>query len=191
MDDAERMLLPRNQNLTSADRQRLFESFWRAWEPRVRVYLRCFRQFSMEDREELAADILLRAFDHAATYHPVRPLSPWLYTIARRMACDRIRSARKHTGQTLFSASESLEDQSRPGPEAHFIAEELRREVAAYLDRLPEKERELAFLVYSGGLKLSEAAYVTGNKLGTVKWRLFRIREGLRFLLEEHNEKTV
>lgn len=191
MDDTERILLPHNKSLPTAKRQKLFANFWHDWEPRIRVYLRCFRQFSVEDREELSADVLLRAFDHAETYCPNRPLGPWLYTIARRMACDRLRSTYRRTEKNSFNLPESLEDGSRPGPEAQFITDEIRREVAAGLDLLPEKEQQLAFLIYSEGLKLSEAARVTGEKVGTVKWRLFRIREYLRTFLEELDAKTV
>jgi DNA-directed RNA polymerase specialized sigma24 family protein len=50
---------------------------------------------------------------------------------------------------------------------------------------LPERERELAYLVYGAGLGLGEAARITGEPLGTVKWRMHRLKAAVRSKMED------
>lgn len=90
MDERRRREFRDNENLNADERRALFEEVWRAWRPKLIVYLGSFAALSAEDAEELA------------------------------------------------------------------------------------------YLVYGEGLSLAEAASTTGSPLGTVKWRLHRMRAFLR-----------
>ncbi|MBU0927086.1 MAG: sigma-70 family RNA polymerase sigma factor [Spirochaetes bacterium] len=181
MELEERRAFAENGLLAAADRQRLFDALWKEWRPRLEAYLRSFSGLSAEDREELAGDALLRAFERADRYRPERPLEPWLVAVARRMALSRLRSPARRA-ETPAAPEELLgeADGRRPGPEAECIREEERIAVANLVRSLPERERELAFLVYGRSMSLVEAARATGSPLGTVKWRMSRLRELLR-----------
>lgn len=185
MDLDARLAFAGNAHLTRDDRQRLFDSLWREWYPRVEAYLRSFSSLSPEDREELAGDSLLRAFERADRYRPELPFEPWLIAIARRLALSRLRSAGRR--KEYPTAPEDLRDAAdtrHRGPESECVREAERVEVAAFVRSLPERERELAFLVYGRDMNLADAARATGSPLGTVKWRMSRIRARMRETLE-------
>jgi len=185
MDLAARRAFARNQRLDHDERQRLFETLWREWYPRLEVYLRSFAGLSPEDREELAGDAILRAFERADHYRPELPFEPWLIVIARRLALSRLRSASRR--REYPTAPEDLRDAAdtrHRGPESECVREAERGEVAAFVRALPERERELAFLVYGSEMSLADAARATGSPLGTVKWRMSRIRARMKETLE-------
>jgi RNA polymerase sigma-70 factor (ECF subfamily) len=63
------------------------------------------------DLEDLAHEVFLRVHERLAEYDPSRPLRPWLFAFAFRVASAHKRLARHHaeiTGATL--------DASDPGP---------------------------------------------------------------------------
>lgn len=186
MEEQARRDFARAALLGRAEREKLFGGFWRDYHPRVAVYLRAFPRLRPEDREELAADILLRAFERAGLYDPARPFEPWFYALARNQVLNRLGGLRRGgEGRAADAAPDSAAvdraaDTRMPGPEASCLARETRDFIAAYLEGLHPRERELAFLVHGEGLTLAEAARVTGEPLGTVTWRLSELRKGLR-----------
>lgn len=181
MDDKRRREFRDNENLNADGRRSLFEELWRAWRPKLVVYLRSFAGLSAEDAEELAGDALLRAMDKATSYDPTRPLAPWLFALTRRLALSSLRRAGRKAELAVEPAEfDARGDERRPGPEALLLDAERRAEAARLLSALPAPERELAYLVYGAGLSLAEAATATKSPLGTVKWRLHRMRALLR-----------
>ena len=167
------------------DRQRLFDSLWKEWRPRLEAYLRSFSGLSPEDREELAGDAVLRAFERADRYRPERPFEPWLVAVARRLALSRLRATSRRA--ETHSAPEdlrSIADERRPSPETECLRRGEQAAIAELVRSLPERERELAFLVYGRSMSLADAARATGAPLGTVKWRMHRLRERLRLATE-------
>jgi RNA polymerase sigma-70 factor (ECF subfamily) len=174
-----------NDLLSGPERKLLFESTWKHWHPRLRVYLASFAGLSPEDGEELAGDAILKAFQGADGYQPDRPFAPWLFAIARREALSRLRSTARRTERAADPSSlDSTADASRLDPAEEASRAEERETVARLVRDLPERERELAFLVYGQGLRLAEAAEATGAPLGTVKWRMARLRRSLKRALE-------
>lgn len=181
MDEKRRREFRDNETLNADERRALFEELWRAWRPRLAVYLRSFTRLSAEDAEELAGDALLRAMEKASSYDPARPFAPWIYSLTRRLALSALRRAgRKAELAVEPTEFDAREDERRPGPEALCLDAERRAEAARLLSALPAPERELAYLVYGAGLSLAEAAAATKSPLGTVKWRLHRMRVRLR-----------
>lgn len=181
MDEKRRREFRDNENLNADERRALFDELWRAWRPKLVAYLRSFAGLSAEDVEELAGDALLRAMVKAGSYDPARPFAPWLFALTRRLALSSLRRAgRKAELPVEPAAFEARGDERRPGPEALLLDAERRAEAARLLSSLPPAERELAYLVYGAGLSLAEAAASMGSPLGTVKWRLHRLRALLR-----------
>lgn len=181
MEPERRRAFAENRILPADDRQRLFESLWKEWRPRLEAYLRSFSGLTPEDREELAGDAVLRAFERADRYRPEQPFEPWLVAVARRLALSRLRAgARRAESYAAPDDPRSVADERRRGPEAECLRRGEREAIAEFVRSLPERERELAFLVYGRSMSLAEAARATGAPLGTVKWRMSRLRERLR-----------
>lgn len=72
-----------------------------------------------------------------------------------------------------------------PGEETPFIFErkEQRRQVKAFIDTLPETQREVILLRYYHELKIREIASVTGSNEATVKSRLRQALKKLRKII--------
>jgi RNA polymerase sigma factor (sigma-70 family) len=81
----------------------------------------------LQDRqaaEELAQDTLVRAYERLALFDVRRPMKPWLYRIAYRLARQRWRArgreaARREAVGTMLGAG-----RGDPGPEGRLLADE-------------------------------------------------------------------
>jgi RNA polymerase sigma-70 factor (ECF subfamily) len=105
---------------------------------------------------------------------------PWLLTLARSRALDRLRAIRLRA-----EAERPPDPDERPvAPGADYPSEiaERRRLVLAAVGALPEDQRRVLELAYFRGLTHTEIADELGERLGTVKTR---IRLGMTRLRRE------
>jgi RNA polymerase sigma-70 factor (ECF subfamily) len=129
-----------------------------------------------EDATQEAFAAVWRA---ARTFRPERGAAgPWLYSIARNAAVDRLRS------RLPLAPVPEWPDEG-PGPEHRAENEWLRWRVHRALEELPETEREVLALAYWGGRSQSEVATELGIPLGTVKTRTRSGLSRLAGLLED------
>jgi RNA polymerase sigma-70 factor (ECF subfamily) len=127
--------------------------------------------------EEVVQHTLLKAWRAAGTFDTTRPLSPWLYAIARRVAVDIHRRERRAAVPT-----EIEDDDVAVLPlsfERTWEAWEVRQAVAT----LPAEEREVVRLAHLVGLSHREVAEHLEVPLGTVKSRSARAHRRLAALL--------
>ena len=131
--------------------------------------------------EDIVQETLLRAWRHAEQLAAdERPLRPWLFTVAARLAIDahRVRRSRPvevPVGDTL---------PERPS------GDELDRAVQAWqvadaLAALTPVHRAVLVQTYYRGRSVSEAAAVLGVPAGTVKSRCYYALRALRLALQE------
>lgn len=129
--------------------------------------------------EDLTQETFIRAFTKLPTYAFQARFSTWLFTIARNVAVDAMRSGARRT--RLLERVPPIVDE--PGPE---IGNELR----VALHSLPDKHREAVLLVEVVGFTCGEAAHVLGVPEGTVKSRLFHARKRLVAWFATEEERT-
>ena len=154
-----------------------FETLFRRWQaPLGRHLARMLDDPTAAD--DLVMETFLRLHRHRARWREGTPLRPWLFTIARNLARNRLRAQRLWGWLPLAT----VRDQPAPPPEAR---DEIRRRVAEAFAALPEAQREACSLRLLGELTLDEIAQVTGVPLGTVKSRLFHGLRHLRALLAD------
>lgn len=136
--------------------------------------------------EEILQETFLQAWEQASRFDPQRgKVRPWILTIARSRALDRIRSATSRTRR----------EQTFHDTEMHFggfvtealgtaelEAAEIQQRLESALDTLPKAQSECIRLAFLEGLSHSELAKRLGQPLGTVK---SRIRFGLQKLRGE------
>jgi RNA polymerase sigma-70 factor (ECF subfamily) len=101
------------------------------------------------------------------------PALPWLLGVARGVAANTTRSARRRD-----ALREHLTSEARTA--APVGADPVSAEMLAALQRLSAADRELLTLVAWDGLTAAEAAQVLGCRRGTVAVRLHRARARLR-----------
>ena len=129
--------------------------------------------------EEATQDTFLKLWSRSHQYLAERgPFLPWLLTIARRVAIDRLR---------LEARRPALSDSNDPDaawqtiPDLETTGEESRwRSMYFAVQSLPPDHRKVIELAYYQGLTQSEIAEVLGWPLGTVKTHLRTAMEKLR-----------
>ncbi|HWD42132.1 MAG TPA: RNA polymerase sigma factor [Actinomycetota bacterium] len=148
------------------------------------------------DAEEVAQDTFERAYWALAGYPAERvaamALRPWLATIARNLARNRLRRRppparplEDGDGQPLAAAAPAAAEPAQVA-ERHSDRELL----VELLAGLPRGQREAVVLRHVEGLAYTEVAEVLGRPVGTVKTHAHRGVRQLRVELEARKERT-
>ena len=128
---------------------------------------------------ELAADAVqdafLNAFRRAESFRGDAQVSTWLHRIVVNACLDRMRR---------IKPTADLADHDPVEPRDHHRSVEVRLDVRAALQTLPEGQRMALVLVDMQGLSMAEAAAVLDVAEGTVKSRCSRGRTSLAQSLE-------
>jgi RNA polymerase sigma-70 factor (ECF subfamily) len=134
--------------------------------------------------EEATQDTFLKLWSRARDYLAERgPFLPWLLTIARRVALDRLRLESR---RPVLSTSNDPEDAWQIIPELESLTDESRwRSLYFAVQALHPDQRTVVELAYYQGMSQSEIAAVLGWPLGTVKTRLRSALEELRGVWNE------
>ncbi|GAB4448280.1 MAG: sigma-70 family RNA polymerase sigma factor [Anaerolineales bacterium] len=129
--------------------------------------------------EEATQDTFLKLWSRAREYLAERgPFLPWLLTIARRVALDRLRLEAR---RPLLSNSTDPEDIWQSLPDINTNTDESRwRSLYFAVQNLHPDQRAVIELAYYQGMSQSEIAEVLGLPLGTVKTHLRAAMQNLR-----------
>jgi RNA polymerase sigma-70 factor (ECF subfamily) len=160
-----------------------FEALFRRWQAPLRRHLtRMLDDPAAAD--DLVVETFLRLQRHRARWRPGTPLRPWLFTIARNLARNRLRTERLWGWLPLTAIRET------PAPSTQVRAPdaEIRSRVAAAFAALPPAQREACSLRLLADMPLTEIARVTRVPVGTVKSRLFHGLRQLRAALADLKE---
>jgi len=165
---------------------------------RPRLYTLAYRLIGdRETAEDVVQETFLAAFKAIDRFEPKPSLAPWLNTIAVRIAKRAAgrRRARPSTSLDRLTGDGLATDDDAPlalapfaiddpagDPHAAAEAAELRRELAAAIERLPLTYRAAVVLRYVIGLDYAEAAQSLDVPLNTFKSQLLR---GTRLLREQ------
>ena len=133
------------------------------------------------DAEEAAQDGFVKAWRALPRFDRARPFRPWLLAIVANEARNRRRSAGRREALVLRAAATASEDSQRAAsPELALLVAERDAALAAALERLGERDRQVIACRYLLDLTEAETAAALGVRVGTVKSRLARALERLR-----------
>jgi RNA polymerase sigma-70 factor (ECF subfamily) len=118
----------------------------------------------------------LQAWRAASRFEPDRPLSPWLFAIARRACIDLYRRERRRPALTTTGDAPE-----RPDPVTGGDVEQawMVWQVREAIETLSPEERDVIRLAYLEGFSLPEVAERLRIPVGTVKSRTFRAHRRL------------
>lgn len=134
-----------------------------------------------QDAEDLAQESFVRVYRNLARLRPQARFSTLLFSIARNLALNFLRDAKRRGRDT----AEPLDEQ-RAGapcadaPDRQARLKEIEAALAEGLAQLSEEHREILLLREMQGLDYDAIAKVTRCRKGTVRSRLARAREQLR-----------
>ncbi len=128
---------------------------------------------------ELASDCVqdafIAAYRRAGSFRGESAVTTWLHRIVVNACLDRLRRTRP---------TSPLPDYDLPDRNDAHAAVDVRLDVRAALDRLPEGQRAALVLVDMHGLSVAETAEILGVAEGTVKSRCARGRASMAQWLE-------
>jgi RNA polymerase sigma-70 factor (ECF subfamily) len=105
-------------------------------------------------------------------------VAEWLFTVCRNRALDL---REKERPMLEIACDEARESESpEPGPRARLESVESAHRLAALVDALPERERELIRLKFQHGLSYKEIANVTSLTVTNVGFLIHRGVKALR-----------
>jgi RNA polymerase sigma-70 factor (ECF subfamily) len=138
-----------------------------------------YRIRSREDAEDVAQDVLLKAFQKISSIKDAAKFRGWLFSIT----LNRIRDfQRKKRFRSLFKANdENIEthppvEAERNQPEAieHVLREDFWRQVGLILEKLSRMEKEVFLLRFFDQLNINEISDALNKNESTVKTHLYR-----------------
>lgn len=129
------------------------------------------------DLEDLAHDVFLQVFRNLARYEPERPVRPWLFGFAYRVASDYRRRA-SHRLEVLVETHEPID--SCPGALELLSRREEHAFVHAALETLELKRRAVFILHELDGCSMPEVAASLDIPLNTAYSRLRLARKQFR-----------
>nr|BFE59543.1 hypothetical protein GCM10020063_040690 [Dactylosporangium thailandense] len=151
------------------------------YSPMLLSYLMRLTNGDRHRAEDIVQETLIRAWNHPEARLPDGYWSRrWLFTVARRIAIDQIRSVNARPPE---HPDERIEAYSTQENDVDRMLD--RREVREALARMPERLRSVLVAMYFQDFSTAEAAAALGVPQGTVKSRMYHAMRALREELVE------
>jgi RNA polymerase sigma-70 factor (ECF subfamily) len=180
--DENRLVDPEIVRRAKAGDAAAFDALVRAALPRVLAVARSVVGRAA-DAEDVAQAVFYKVYRRLDTYREDASFSTWLYRVTINAAHDRLKSRRRERTVEAEDYDRIPETDPADDPAAVAVKEDLRAEVRAAVDELPEKFRDVVLLREAHGLSCEDVATTLGIPFGTVVSRLFRARSKLKEIL--------
>ena len=132
-----------------------------------------------EDAEEVAQDVMVRAFQKLSSFQGKSKFSTWLYRITYNMCLDTLSRKQKQPTYHASAINEEITGAQMASVIDILEAEDVRQHLELCIAQLPEEEAFLVTLYYLQEQQLEEIALITGYTKNNVKVKLFRSRKKL------------
>jgi RNA polymerase sigma factor (sigma-70 family) len=137
--------------------------------------------------EDIMVETFLAAFQRRRTYDTGRrDARPWLYGIAIRLIGKHRRAESRYRRMLLSVPRDRETEDWGERSTDRVLAAQLWPKLAAALDGMSTRDRELLLLIAWAELTYDEAAQATGLTVGAVRSRLYRIRKEVRTAVPAH-----
>ena len=157
-----------------------FEELYRDHRDKVEGYIRAHVQ-NEHDRQDLTQQVFLNAAAALDSFDPTRGApGTWLYAITRNAVIDYYRARSREPLPAEL-------DESAIPDEAYdrMLAREMLDALAAAMERLPERERNIVIWRFYHGISPQEIAEKAGISYANVRFLQHSALKKLRRLLEE------
>ena len=139
-----------------------------------------------DDIDDSVQETFLRALENIQSFNPKRPFAPWLYQVARNVARNRWKYLKNRRHEDLGELQGLPADSWGDDPGTLAELAELRGNVAAAIDALPDRQRTTFRLHDIEGFKATEIAEMLGVSDGTVRANVHHARRVLRKRLQRY-----
>ncbi|HEY9644061.1 MAG TPA: sigma-70 family RNA polymerase sigma factor [Coleofasciculaceae cyanobacterium] len=148
------------------------------------------------DRADLAQEVWIRVYCNINRLHEPAKFRIWLGRIITYLFYDELRRRKRINVPVPLDASHKVKDgemdwdiaSDNPGPAEALITQEFYERLRGAIATLPEVFRTTIVLREIEDMPYEEIAVITGVSLGTVKSRIVRARQRLRYQLLHYVE---
>lgn len=148
-----------------------------------------------DESEDLAQEVLLRVYKGRDRFDPSRLFRPWIFSIAARLASNRLRYTKRHPAVSLDKPAGEDEqtppnldhrNDSSPSVDETLERQEIVSAVQQAIQALPENQRAAVLLARFEDMSYEEIATTMGSSVSSVKSLLFRARQTLKAVLTSY-----
>jgi RNA polymerase sigma-70 factor, ECF subfamily len=146
----------------------------------------------LEEAEDLAQNVFVRAYRSAGRYEVSAKFSTWLFTIARRLCLNELRRRGRHPAESLEASQEDeqsprqYEDAKSFAAPDQFLHRELEVKIQQAIDELPDKQRIAILMCRADEHSYDEIAKVLECSISATKSLIHRGRETLKQKLKPY-----
>jgi len=134
--------------------------------------------------DDISQDVFISVYHKLKEFRFESKFTTWLYRITVNKCRDYLR---KKKVRSIFVPIGDSDREYPTGPFSENI--DIPNLVRNAIDKLPEKLKEPLVLRDIDGLSYKEIADQLGTEVGTIKSRIFRARENLKFILEPYQKE--
>ena len=134
--------------------------------------------------DDISQDVFISVYHKLKDFRFESKFTTWLYRITVNKCRDYLR---KKKVRSIFVPIGDSDREYPTGPFSENI--DVPHLVRSAIDKLPEKLKVPLVLRDIDGLSYKEIADQLGTEVGTVKSRIFRARESLKFILEPYQKE--
>lgn len=134
---------------------------------------------------DIAQETMIRAWKALPNFRGDAQLSTWLHRITVNTAWTQKKRARRHSVSNIDEIGELAAPMDMNHPEVAGEIADLRGQLRAALDRLPDSQRQIVVMKDIHGWSHAEIAESAGISVTAAKVRLHRARARLARMLEE------
>ncbi|MEM4409872.1 MAG: sigma-70 family RNA polymerase sigma factor, partial [Candidatus Caldarchaeum sp.] len=143
---------------------------------------------SLEDAEDVAQEVFVKAFQNIRRFDHQASLTTWLFRITINLCIDRLRKQKKMLEPCRLDNPATIPSKEpidrRYNPEDYVFANEMRTALAQALEQLSPKLKTVLLLHDGEGMNHQQISEVLNIPIGTVKSRLFLARTKLQEALK-------
>lgn len=151
-----------------------YQQFLSALSAHLRAFFRRRMSQLPDDVEDMVQETVLAIHNNRHTYRPEQPLTAWVHTIARYKLIDLLRARARRE-----ALNDPLDDELEIFANSDTDAAQARRDLAAILQSLPERQRRALVMIKLEGASVAETALDTGMSESSVKVGVHRSLKAL------------
>lgn len=148
--------------LTMSLAELTMEQIYQTYYDRILRYIQT-KLSSPQEAEDICSAVMLKIMNGLPNFQPSKSsLTTWIYTITRNAVTDHFRGIRLNAPleETISFHEEGFD---------RILREETLEELAAALEALPQRERDVILLHYYSGRSLKEIAAAMGMSYSNIK----------------------
>lgn len=163
-----------------------------------KVYFWCYTIVNNEElAKDLAQESMIRIYEKLHTLKNTDGIISWMYTLVQNVCKSHLRS-QKHKDIFFLSSDEftatyeqSIKEERRENlPNESYDLNETRKLIVQFVERLPQKQKEVIILFYLEEYKIDEIANILNYNVGSVKSRLHSGRKSLELQIEKYQKEN-